>query len=366
MKILNILLIYLIVALLVSCNERTESEPNYENRIVFDISKSVDLNIEMANHISKNTIELAFADSIVIPAYSRLLISDDDFIIYSQRTFQLFRFDEAGSFKNLIGKRGVGPGEFTEMRDVIINSQNKNIIEILDREAILEYQLDGSFVKRTQIDFPAFSFASDNNNYWFYIGNNPSFSQFKLLQTDNNFRKKEEYFAIAEKGIPLIENNFGIGSYLTYKESLNPQLYILNDKIKKSYFIDFGKFKLPEDIESYDPFQMADKLEKTEYIAINTYLENNDYTFLFVMKYTPNEPLPNFYYWIINKNTKEEKTVHIKDFVEESFLLYPQVISDDHLIYFIGYDIPNKDGFLDTNSNPSIIKIQIEEFFNLL
>lgn len=349
---------------LLSCNERSKIESS-TNKIIFDVTKSVNIGLKESKKIDKETIALTFADSIVIPAYSNLLTCcENNIIIYSQKTFQVFRFDGKGHFINFIGKRGGGPGEFSEMRDVSINYQNDTIIEILDRESILRYQLDGNFIEKIKIKYPAFSFAIDNNNYWFYIGNNPSFSQYKLIQTDTYFTQKNEFFKISEKGVPLVENNFNKGKYITFRESLYPKLYTLNDQLNNSYYVDFEKFKIPDAVLSLEQMNMMEELEKLEYATIRTYLENKNYTFLFIMKYNPSSMLPSLYYLIINKNTKEEKLMHVEDFHEDSFLLYPQLICDNDIIYFIGYDLENMDESINPNSNPSIIKIKIEAFFS--
>ena len=74
--------------------------------------------------------------------------------------------------------------------------------------------------------------------------------------------------------------------------------------------------------------------------------------------------MPQLFYWIINKKNKEERIIHIKDFIEESYLLFPQIISNNDTIFFIGYDTGNENEQVDQNSNPSIIEIKIEDLFN--
>ena len=74
--------------------------------------------------------------------------------------------------------------------------------------------------------------------------------------------------------------------------------------------------------------------------------------------------LPDLFYWIIDKKTKEEKLIRVKDFDENSFLLYPQTLSNDDMIYFVGHDIGSVHETINPDSNPSIIKMQIENLFN--
>lgn len=360
------LLLLLFINILFSCNKSPKNEMLPENKLLFNKSISTDLSLFDAKNLKKEIIKLSYADSIMIPAYSNLLITGNNIILYSQKTFQIFRFDTNGNFVNFIGKRGNGPGEFTEMRDVIIKSKNENIIEILDYESIIDYQLDGRFIKKTKIKYPAFSFAYDSINYWFYTGNNPSFSQYKLVQSDTCFQQKNEYFKISKNSVPLVENNFWKGNYATtFRESLSPYVYILNNEIKCSYYIDFGRFEIPDAILASESTLMIEELGKIEYATIRGYMESENYTFLSIMKYTPQTMFPDLYYWIIDKKTKKEKLIRIKDFAEDSYLLYPQTITNDDLIYFIGYDIESVsvDEAINLNSNPSIIKMNIKDLF---
>ena len=360
----SILLIILFINVFFSCNKTTKTDIYPENKLLFNQSIANDLSLFDAKNLEKEIIKLSFADSILIPAYSNLLITENNIILHSQRTFEIFRFDTEGNFINFIGKRGGGPSEFTELRDVTINTKNENILEVLDYESVLNYQLDGKFIKRTKIKYPAFSFVSDNNGYWFYIGNNPSFSQYKLIRSDNNFNQKNEYFKISENGVPLIERNFVKGDdIVTFRESLSPYIYTINSELKCSYYIDFDKFEIPDAILSSKSTSMIERLNEIEYASIMNYMENKNYTFLLIMKYTPKNMLPDLFYWIIDKKTKEEKLIRVKDFDENSFLLYPQTLSNDDMIYFVGHDIGSVHETINPDSNPSIIKMQIENLF---
>ena len=71
---------------------------------------------------------------------------------------------------------------------------------------------------------------------------------------------------------------------------------------------------------------VIEKLDKIEYAIIREYMENTNYIFLLIFKYEPNTMMPQLFYWIINKKNKEERIIHIKDFIEESYLLFPQII----------------------------------------
>ncbi len=274
-------LIYLILPL--SCNRSQEKGQNSENKIVFNITDARELGINESKFLKKEYIELYFSDSTLIPAYSNLILENENFIIFSNRTYQIFRFANNGNFINFIGKRGNGPDEFIEMRDVRYNI-DKNQIEVLDNKAILKYNPEGNFIKKYDIPYPAFAFSSDNDSYWFYLGNNISFSDYKLIKTDTNFIKRNDYLLAEKKGLPLIENNFNKSEYLTFRESFNSDLYTINEnELVNSYNIDFGKFKVADNLLD-NQMMLVEKLDNIEYCIARSYMENKKYIFLLVMK----------------------------------------------------------------------------------
>lgn len=350
--------------LLFSCNKSQEKGKNSENKIVFNITDARELGVNESKFLKKDNIELRFSDSTLIPAYSNLIVEDENFIIFSNRTYQIFRFANNGDFINFIGKRGNGPDEFIEMRDVRYNN-DKNHIEVLDNKAIVRYNPEGNFIKKYNIPYPAFAFSSENDRYWFYLGNNVAYSDYRLIETDTNFTRKNDYLPAEKKGLPLIENNFNKSDYLTFRETFNAQLYTISKNgLLPSYNIDFGKFRIPDNI-LFDQKLLIEKLDNIEYCIARSYMENKKYIFLLVMKYTPKKIEPDLFYWMINKTNKEGTVIHIKDFIEESYLLYPQLLTTDDMIYFLGYDISNSDETINANNNPEIVKIRIDEFFQI-
>ena len=347
----------LLLILFCACTKQKEER---SDEIVFDTAKAHDLGLADAKLLNKRVVDLAFSDSVMIPAYTNLILNEGEFILYAKMTSQIFRFDAEGNFMNFIGRKGGGPSEYVEMRDILIDD---NTLEVLDHKAIVSYRLNGEFIERVELEIPAYSFALADNNYWFYVGDNPAASQFKLIKTDRNFTKMNDHLPIREKGIPLVENNFSKNGALTFRETFNSKTYKLGDGLTQTYHIDFGKLQVSEEILSAGPPYMFDKLMEIEYATIYAYMENKDYAFLQIMTTEPNRTNPEMYYLIIDKKTDEEKLIRIKDFAENSYLLFPESITDNNTIYFIGYDIADIDEWTDDASNPSIIEITVEQLF---
>ena len=347
----------LLLILFSACTKQKEER---SDEIVFDTAKAHDLGLADAKLLKKRVVELAFSDSAMIPAYTNLILNEGEYILYAKMTSQIFRFDAEGNFMNFIGRKGGGPSEYVEMGDILVVD---NTLEVLDHKAIVSYRLNGEFIEKVELEIPAFSFALADNNYWFYVGDNPSTSQFRLIETDRSFTKINEYFPIREKGMPLVENNFSKNGALTFRETFNPKTYKLSDELTHTYHIDFGKLQVSEEILSSGYPFIFDKLMEIEYATIYAYMENNDFAFLQITTTKPNSTNPEMYYLIIDKKTNKEKLIRIKDFAENSYLLFPELISDNNTIYFVGYDIADIDEWTDDASNPSIIEISVEQLF---
>ncbi|MCS2551431.1 6-bladed beta-propeller [Phocaeicola vulgatus] len=102
--------------------------------------------------------------------------------------------------------------------------------------------LGGDFLDKKEVTYPAFSFAiDDRQNYWFYVGNNTTYGDAKMICTDENIANVAYYLHQKSNMLPMVENNFGRnGEWLTFHESLNHDLYTIeNGKLDLSYAMDF-------------------------------------------------------------------------------------------------------------------------------
>jgi hypothetical protein len=70
--------------------------------------------------------------------------------------------------------------------------------------------------------------------------------------------------------------------------------------------------------------------------------------------------MPDIYQWIINKDNGHETIVQT-NLVMGSYLLSPQLLTADNLLYYIGYPIENGGEEVTTDANPSIVMIDISD-----
>ena len=94
------------------------------------------------NLVVDNIIYLPTKEDLLIVPLSKLMISplQDRYYIFDDRQSKIFGFDEQGNNISIFSKRGSGPGEYREIKDVQIDFES-NQIEILDQYQIKKFNL---------------------------------------------------------------------------------------------------------------------------------------------------------------------------------------------------------------------------------
>lgn len=101
--------------------------------------------------------------------------------IFKNSESSILSFTSDGQFSGYIGHRGNGPGEYTSVYDVVVNQKSK-VLEVLSDGGIFCYTFGGDFLDKKEVTYPAFSFAiDDRQNYWFYVGNNTTYGDAKMI-----------------------------------------------------------------------------------------------------------------------------------------------------------------------------------------
>lgn len=309
---------------------------------------------------SKTVIPLETTDRSLVGHNASLRKAGDNFFVYSShRPNPVLRFDSNGNFLNTVGNVGIGPGEFPVLTDVFISAAD-NSVEILSNGMIQRYDCEGKSLKSLKLDIPAFSFTRTGNGYWFYTGNNKACSPSRLFRTDSALRVEGEYLNDDSNMLPVMETVFGNSSYLTLRENFYHNLYrITDDRLELSYTIKFPGLEIPPDAYTKPPMEVVDYLRKYDYATVMRYLENRTCVYLMIMENKSGD-VPSIYQWFINKKSGREILV-LTDLVMESYLLYPQLLTDDNRLYYIGYPVENRDEEVNPNLNPSVVIVDINE-----
>lgn len=355
----NIRKFFPIIFLTVSCTtEQLKKEPDLYFPNEFVSFEKVDF------FKNKHIIPLETQDSILIGAYPTLLL-DKDFFIYSRyQGGEILSFDKNGKFKHSIGKIGSGPEEYIEPTDVCLDKEEKSV-DVLALNTIYRYTYNGNFIEKIPIEYPAFSFHKENSkSYWLYIGNNQSYSSYKLFKIDKETNSVNKYLTSNTNILPISENNFHkCGAYTTFHESYSNNLYRINqDSLQQTHSISFKNLNFELSMIPKDPMKFISYQKQTHFAMVRCYLENKNYIYLQVLENIPNENNGNFYHWFINKHTQKNLVVKQNQNVPpDSYLYSPQILTENNELYFIGYPLEKEDDIANIEENPSVIIITISD-----
>lgn len=356
------IVVLLNLALIVSCKNKpiNDTVDIPENKLSFSIKNEVLYKDIYSDKF--DIIQLETSESCLIGEMPSLMVSGNKFFV-SETQNGLFTFNKDGKFDKKIGKIGVGPTEYTSFNDMDLDTESQHIM-ILDLHKIVYYDYNGEFIKSRNYDMPAFSFTKCKDGYWFYIGRNKSYSNYMLCKTDSILMDKKSYLEQHSNLLPMIGKNWSKGYRTTFSENfMNRVYYINNQNLICSYEIDFGELNIPYEVYTVSAFETLPILERKHYAMIEKYIDNGEYAFFLISEHKPSENV-KFYHWIINKNTKQEKLVALSNISINSYLLNPQVLSKNNILYCLGYTNSNNEEFEYENKNPIVASIDIESIFN--
>lgn len=254
MKITYILFFCL---LLFSCT--TKQDRNIENlnitTIFVENSKNTPLDL---SELSLNThfVKLETNDSCLIKKIQKIYYINNQIIIGDD--YSIYFFGEDGRFKYKVERQGDGPEEYARLSDFDI-SQDGEIINVLDtrKKQIITYDYNGNFIDKSKIDSWAIGMQQLNDSLLIlYCGNQVSSNNNNKLICFNIFKQKitDSFFNISNNKSNYLHvhssSNFTISNNdLLFYELYNDTIYkIFPTSCKPLYYIDFGKYKIPQSL----------------------------------------------------------------------------------------------------------------------
>lgn len=204
-------------------------------------------------------IKLETNDSCLVRPVVNYFFTDS--LIFVQNYDHILKFDRKGKFLQKIGDSGRGPGEIDLIRIVsIIPKERLLAVQLNTKRELLFFDFDGEFVKT--VKFPENHSrieVLDNDQYLIYddgYAGNEAYSfilvneKWDTLSTVENYTKwihnSRSYIGIS---YPEFKEFFMANNQLYLKAMYNDTVYTIDSsQIKPSYFINLGKFKLPEEL----------------------------------------------------------------------------------------------------------------------
>lgn len=296
---------------LLSCKKSHKTNYKYETILIdFDSSRAVDLRDSVTYTIKEIPLELT--DNSLLTYIEQLEIKDNRIFVFDKH--RLMVFDMKGAFLHSIGKKGSGPGEYTNVNSFFFEGDSIGLYDD-NLQTMFYYNEDGTFIgsKKTHESMSSV-----------YPICNKKFIGRKKYQGD---RVVTPCLAILDEKLGLVANianrnlTSGIGTIdycyayednILYWEFLNDTIFSIKDtKVTPSYFVDFQELKIP-------PIEKANKdigeiinylnSTKSKHAAGIRYVQEDTSDIRFLFAYNDNL---NFVAY--NKSTKKASAYYFFD-----------------------------------------------------
>ena len=210
----------------------------------------------------------------VIGEISKVILHKGNFYIMDDNiTKTVFVFDGNGKFITKICRRGRGPGEYNDLWDFDIDTENDQILLYCGPRKMIRTTLAGELVSEHRASFYGHSIASmPNKGYaaYLYFSNNTSFqiNEHSLIYLDSLGNIVKGMFPYDHSKFGKYSNVWQASIFYTYqnKKYLYPStkdtVYRLSpDGLTPVYRFDFGKYSIDKTIFS-KPVEEQDRFFK--------------------------------------------------------------------------------------------------------
>ena len=214
--------------------------PIKDSRIIVDLNNPQEVSFyDYFSHIE--LIPLETNNDVLVGFVNEIIHYHGRYYVFDKQQKMVIIFDEMGKFIFQINKRGRGPGEYIEIKDIFLNPFTE-CIDILDIGAVHSYDLSGKHVKTTRLinqdspsssllQYPCSFIALNEKTYVFYSS---------IPQRSNSFPYKIDYYDIEKANV--FHREYEVDNYLnTYwvAETMSPtRFYEYNGKFFFSYLVD--------------------------------------------------------------------------------------------------------------------------------
>jgi hypothetical protein len=366
MKYFKIVLIATCFSFLFSCSKNTK-ETISDNGYIINLDSIERVDFKMSSLFkSPKTIILETTDETLIAKSDKIYVVDDYIIIMDkERANRIFVFDKNGKFLHKIGSIGGGPGEYRILSDFTVDSKNREIYLLTDRNKVIKYRIDDGFLLN--------SFVTDKPEIHCY---NIQYRENKLYSDIQNFDEDENKCLVQEIDA---ETGKQISTFLSAKENYlstlpfllsDPGMYYFQTSEKEDirffrpfmntiFSIEQGKTKPYITLQGKDMISTSDLVDMEnsvvflgklvtmmkKYYHITNYIEFSPYIWL-TLHGSAGQPILNIQY---NKETETAQQVRfINDCAfKEGFGVYSKYFTDSKGLY----------GLVDTDNIPNLIAI---------
>lgn len=269
----------IIIICLISCDSTQSADRIDESRAttikIATNNGTPDLDSIVRNH--KFTLLETSEECLVGEVYKLSCRNKKYYILDRHLQKALFVFDEEGKFRNRIGRRGRGPGEFIEPTDFIVSDSTVTVFDMFGHK-LLYYNPDGTFIRSVRLPYSIYEIESGGDGSAIYAvgGDNSkcdSLKNYDLLEIgpEGDIRAK----VYKNKYSMDFSNKYDLQGFdedVIYKKAFRPAVYMLRDKnLYAKYIFDIPSHALPGDYEKLcrGNFERFIKQYRDEYTYFN-------------------------------------------------------------------------------------------------
>ncbi|QTE22229.1 6-bladed beta-propeller [Polaribacter cellanae] len=275
---------------------------------------------------SSKIIALETNNSSFISNIDRITVSNNKILILDTKLNSVLIFDLNGKFINKIQHIGSGPGEYTNLRDFSVDEDKKNIILYSSSPSrILTYEMDGTFLKKENINNFCFNIGYKDSNLLCLLkdknGGKLFLSKNLKENTDEEFismNKKDNFFLNLGFNRPSIIKSKDINITFPYSETV---FSYTGKEVRPKYYIDFLDNKTPESI--------VDNLDEN-YTGLYKYITKNNYGFgISNFRENKNYITFNFYHANLVIHSKKNNTTKIFRGIKNEGFIFEKYFAHD-------------------------------------
>ena len=196
---MKIIIVIIMVAALQGCIVKTE----YTSPKAIELDNMVEL---------KESVLLEQNKECYIQEPYKMIKAKNYYIIYGFK-FGVLVFDNKGKFIRRIGKKGNGPGEYSQFFSVHYIDENNIVIHSTDSRKMLIYNINGELISEQNTKTPAIieNIIKYNDNYYLY---GPLNENYMIERFDKYYNYKDGVLKIPDKYAKYLKAGYLGGSML--------------------------------------------------------------------------------------------------------------------------------------------------------
>lgn len=334
-------------------------EINYENEL--KNKKTVTIS-DIASDV--RYIPLETNDEYLVSRKPEYYFSDS--LIFVSSDNRLLVFDYTGKFIRQIGKPGRGPGEIDLIAFIsILEKEQIVIVQTNWSRKLMYFSFDGTFIKSISRPPDVFRIRVLNmNQNLFYYACQIGIEEYLYLlsnekgdtiSTVNNHFKWENNTGITGMvGYDAFRPFYNYQNQIFVKSMYNDTVYtVLNNKITPAYFVDLGKYRLPDELRPEPPQTILKFRRENAKYFFSSVMEAGGKVFIKTQNYKG----------LINKNIIYDRETHKGSFLVDNFNEPSGFINDwdGGLNFWPDKSINDKEIFMSIT--PLTLKTMLKEKF---